>query len=63
MRVKLERERRQLRGKPSSLASACYRPIPARRCALELSDVRPGSFTFRIHEAAVRDRQIVGALL
>ena len=30
------------------------RPIPAHRRAPKLSDDRPGSFTFRIYEAAVR---------
>ena len=33
------------------------RPIPARRRAPKLSDDRPGSFTFRIHEAAVRGQR------
>jgi hypothetical protein len=31
-----------------------FRPIPAHRRALKLPDDRPGSFTFRIYEAAVR---------
>jgi hypothetical protein len=33
------------------------RPIPAHRHAPKLSDARPGSFTFRIYEAAVRGRR------
>jgi len=38
---------------PQAAYSRC-RPIPAHRRAPKLSDDRPGSFTFRIYEAAVR---------
>jgi len=34
--------------------AVAVRPIPAHRRAPKLSDDRPGSFTFRIYEAAVR---------
>lgn len=37
-----------------SAGSTGTRPIPAHRRAPKLSDDRPGSFTFRIYEAAVR---------
>jgi len=45
---------RQVHGALIGSAKARRRPIPAHRRAPKLSDDRPGSFTFRIYEAAVR---------